>query len=237
MIHKQLYGGLGNATKLYARKESRKVCCDEDIIISNRMYNFLIGVIIIYGLLVNLVMIKFLTPFFININIGALIGCYVALSFAGVTISWKSKNPWLSFLGYNMVVVPFGLVLSTGLYGVSGNVIFHVCVVTVTIVAFMLTAATIFPEKFTDVRLGVVLFLSLFGVVAVRLLCLVFGFQLPILAWISATVFSLYIAYDWAIAQNYVKTVDNAVDSALDIYMDIVLLFLELLKIFGKDEE
>lgn len=51
---------------------------------------------------------------------------------------------------------------------------------------------------------------------------------------VAAAIFSLYIGYDWVKAQMYVKTVDNAVDSALDIYLDIINLFLQLLRILGS---
>ena len=49
-----------------------------------------------------------------------------------------------------------------------------------------------------------------------------------------AALFSLYIGYDFYRSQQFAKTVDNAVDCALDIYLDIVNLFLALLRIFGN---
>jgi FtsH-binding integral membrane protein len=35
-------------------------------------------------------------------------------------------------------------------------------------------------------------------------------------------------------AQRYPKTADNAVDCAVDIYLDIINLFLRLLRILGR---
>jgi FtsH-binding integral membrane protein len=52
--------------------------------------------------------------------------------------------------------------------------------------------------------------------------------------WIAAALFSLYIGYDIYRSQNYPKTLDNAVDSALDIYMDMANLFIRLLQILGN---
>jgi FtsH-binding integral membrane protein len=52
--------------------------------------------------------------------------------------------------------------------------------------------------------------------------------------YVIATLFSLYIAFDWARANKYPKTVNNAIASAFDIYYDIVNLFLRVLSIMGK---
>ena len=38
-----------------------------------------------------------------------------------------------------------------------------------------------------------------------------------------------YIGYDWAKAQEKRKTLDNAVDSAVDLYLDVINLFVRLL--------
>ena len=49
-------------------------------------------------------------------------------------------------------------------------------------------------------------------------------------------IFSLYIGYDWYRAQAYPKTLDNAVDSAIDLYIDIVNLFLRILALMSRDD-
>ena len=78
------------------------------------------------------------------------------------------------------------------------------------------------------------LFIALIGLVIAQLLCMLFNIYPTIISWVAAAIFSLYIGYDWVKAQMYVKTVDNAVDSALDIYLDIINLFLQLLRILGS---
>ena len=47
--------------------------------------------------------------------------------------------------------------------------------------------------------------------------------------WVVALLFCGYIGYDWAEAQNNAKTLDNAIDSAVALYLDIINLFLRLL--------
>ena len=51
---------------------------------------------------------------------------------------------------------------------------------------------------------------------------------------LGAYIFSLYIGFDWSRAQVMSKTLDNAVDAAVQIYLDIINLFIRLLKIMGK---
>ena len=53
--------------------------------------------------------------------------------------------------------------------------------------------------------------------------------------WVVALIFCGYIGYDWVEAQNKYKTLDNAVDSAMDLYLDIINLFVRLLS--SKDDD
>ena len=57
------------------------------------------------------------------------------------------------------------------------------------------------------------------------------------ISWIAAIVFSLYIAYDVYESQEYPPTMDNAIDSALDIYLDIANLFLRILQLLGNKSD
>ena len=66
---------------------------------------------------------------------------------------------------------------------------------------------------------------------------LILGRVQTVTSWIAAGVFSLYIGYDVYRSQQFPKTVDNAVDCALDIYMDIANLFLRILQILGKRKD
>ena len=52
--------------------------------------------------------------------------------------------------------------------------------------------------------------------------------------WIAAGLFSLYIGFDLYRSQQFPKTLDNAVDCALDIYLDIANLFIRLLRVMSR---
>ena len=57
---------------------------------------------------------------------------------------------------------------------------------------------------------------------------------MTIIDYAVALIFCGYIGLDWCRAQQYPKTLDNAIDSAADIYLDIVNLFIRILSITGK---
>ena len=78
--------------------------------------------------------------------------------------------------------------------------------------------------------LGVVLLISL----VVEIFCLLVGISTGFFDFLFVIVFSLYIGYDWYKAQQLDRTKDNAIDVALEIYLDIINLFLRLLSLFGK---
>ena len=59
---------------------------------------------------------------------------------------------------------------------------------------------------------------------------------LTLLDWIAAAVFSIYIVYDVNQALRVPATVDNAIDCALALYLDIINLFIRLLQIMGESK-
>jgi len=218
-----------------SNKQERFFQNPTDVIVSDRVYNMVIGIVIAYGVLVNMVMVKYLSPVFVNMNPLLLFIGYIVLCLAGTFIAYRSDNPYMSFLGYNLVVVPIGAVLAVCLQGYDSSLVFEAFVLTSVVTVFMLGAATAFPGTFAG--MGRMLFMALMGLLIGQLVCMILHIYPSILAWISAGIFSLYIGYDWVRAQSYIKTLDHAVDSALDIYIDIINLFLQILRILGRRSE
>ena len=227
-----------NMFGLSERKEERlyKEVFEKDIV-SDRTYNLYLGGVIIYGLLVNILICATCTEFALRMNpIVFLIG-YLACVFGGTYISRKSDDPLTSFLGYNLVVVPIGLVVSTSVYyygGLSSALVLQAIIYTAGMTIVMICLSILKPSFFS--KLGGLLLGSLFGLIIVELILLVIGAPQSITALAGAILFSLYIGYDYYRAQQYPKTVDNAVDSALDIYLDIINLFLRILRILGNSK-
>ena len=53
-----------------------------------------------------------------------------------------------------------------------------------------------------------------------------------LISWVSAIIYSLYIGYDIGMYQKYKKTIDNAINSAIDLYLDIYIIFRYFRNIF-----
>ena len=62
----------------------------------------------------------------------------------------------------------------------------------------------------------------------------IFHTSLGLLTWGGVVIFTLYIGYDWARAQAFPKTANNAICSAADIYVDIINLFLLILRLMDR---
>lgn len=201
---------------------------------SRSSYNLLIGGVLLWGFAINALMVKYATPHILGLNpLGLIIG-YFALSIIGMIISAKSDSAIVSFIGYNLVVVPVGAVLSVALVGTSSVSIMHAVIATGAVVAIMTILGSLFPNFFMS--MGRALFITLTVVVVVELLSMFFGWHMPSFwDWLVALLFSGYIAYDWAEAQYRPCTADDAVDACVGLYLDIVNLFLRILSISDDD--
>ena len=203
--------------------------------ISVRTYNIMLGLMILYGLVANVIIVAFSGDFFINMNpIVFLIG-YFVMALLGCILACVSDSPAVSFIGYNFVVLPIGALLSVFLTGYEEIDILAAIVVTAIVVLVMVIIATIYPYLFEG--LGKSLFIGLvIGLIAECVAVFVFGYGGNIFNWFFVILFSIYIGYDWSEAQAYPKTLNNAIDSALDIYLDIINIFIRILAIIGKKD-
>ena len=221
-----------------ARKARISEMVDPNAIISARAYNGVIVGVLLWGLLVNFLLCKYAADFAERLNPWVLIIGYLVLAISGMVIASKSHKPGISFLGYNMVAVPFGLIISVIVKhygGLESDVVMHAFLYTLLISVGMMALVMIVPQFFA--KLGGVLAGALLGAVLCEIMLLIFHVDQSFMDWIIAVIFSLYIGYDIYRSQQYPKTVDNAVDSALDIYMDMANLFIRLLEILGKKDD
>ena len=76
--------------------------------------------------------------------------------------------------------------------------------------------------------------ISLLITVVVEIILFFVGIQLGIIDYVVVLIFCGYVGYDWAKANVQTKTVDNAIDSASELYVDIVNLFVRILRILAR---
>lgn len=203
-------------------------------LITEQKYNIVLCGAVLWGLIINFILCITVGNVYEYINpIPFFIG-YFVLVIAGSLIASKSDNAVVSFIGYNMIVLPIGLVVSTvvELYGgVQSTVVAEAFLITMCVTAVMALFAVTKPDLVATI--GGILFPCLIGLIVAEVVVLLLGYNNNIFSWIGAALFSLYIAYDIYRSQQFTKTVDNAVDCAVDIYLDITALFLRILRIVG----
>lgn len=221
-------GILGNESVFSRTQQSN------DKIIGGGLFNFVIGITLLWGFAVNIFMVQNISPTF-GMQFGFLpfiIGYFVCC-FAGIMIFTKSDNPLISFIGYNLVVIPFGLVVNTIVSSYSPTLVLHAMQITAVVSLIMMILGSMFPKFF--IGLGKILFMALIAAIIGELVMVfIFKSHPGIIDFIVAIIFSGYIGYDWARANSIPKTLDNAVDSAAALYMDIINLFLRILRILGR---
>lgn len=221
-----------------ARRARLETYVEPDAVISDRAYNAVLIGVLVWGLLVNVILCAYVGDVYRYISPGIFLLLYIVCAFSGTMIASKSRNPAISFLGYNLVVVPFGLVISTLVWeygGLDSQIVRDAFVYTLVITLGMLGLEMMFPNFFD--KLGTALLGCLIALIICEFVLLLMRVQQSVLDWVAAGMFSLYIAYDIHRSQQFPKTVDNAVDCALDIYLDIANLFIRLLRIFGKKKD
>ncbi|MCQ2551567.1 MAG: Bax inhibitor-1 family protein [Clostridia bacterium] len=218
---------------LEKRKQQRmEMIPDKEI--GSRKYNLVIGIVIAWGFFVNFATVSLIgTPEFIQTApVVLIVFGYLVSATVGVIMSAKSSNPLISFIGYNLVVLPVGVLLALFLPMVPIEIIGKAFCLTGLITIGMMAISIAFPDTFLG--MGKTLFISLLVGIIVEAISLLLGYRGELFDYAFVGIFALYIGYDWAKAQAYPKTVDNAVDSALDLYLDVINLFVRLISIMSK---
>ncbi len=142
-----------------ARKEERMNAVNGEII-SERAYNLALGGTVFYGLLMNVIICKVFGEQMLNwvitssTNLIILLIGYAVLAIAGTFIAHKSTSPAISFLGYNLIVVPVGLLVSVTVSGYLSagmdQVVFQAIVITAITTFVMIALSCAFPAFFRD---------------------------------------------------------------------------------------
>lgn len=203
-------------------------------IISATAYNLTIGLTLCWGFAINWLMVTNINPESIaSINPWVFIIGYFASCFFGVYLFSTSEKSLVSFIGYNFVVVPFGLIINLVVSRYDSELVAEAIRITGLVTIGMMCLGSMFPDFFKKISRA--LTIALFLVIVVELIeIFIFGIHHGIIDWIVVLIFCGYIGYDWGRANQIPKTLDNAVDSAAALYMDIINLFLRILRILGR---
>ncbi len=228
-----------NSLSVFSTRKEERLNSGVGDQISVRRYNAVMLLTLLWGFLVNTVMVYYFAIPIMRLlsGVGPLwifIG-YFVLAIAGIAISARSTNPWISFLGYNLLVLPIGVLLCLILPGIPVAIVTKALLLTGIVTATMTLLGLVAPNVFLG--MGRTLFIALIvGILAELVATFLFHYSGTAFDWLFVVLFSGYIGYDVAKSQIYPKTVDNAVDCALDIYLDIINIFIRLLALLSRKE-
>lgn len=203
--------------------------------LSGRQYNVLIGVHLLYGLALTAFIcmkLPYILPQIYSVHPVVFSLGFLATCLVGGWIARK-ENYLLSILGYTMNVLCFGALLSLTTMFYPAHLIFIAAVLTFVVVLTMTVAAVFMPNAFLS--MGKALFIALIGLVVAEAVTFFMGIFYPdIFLLIGIFIFSLYVGYDWARGQQYPSTPSYACYTALQLYMDIIILFKRILLLMGR---
>lgn len=203
-------------------------------LISPAIYNITIGFCLFWGFFVNWLLVVNVAPESLwVINPWVFFIGYLASCFFGVYLFNSSEKPLISFVGYNFVVVPFGLIVNMVVSRYNEALVIEAIRITAGVTLVMMILGSVYPKFFQ--KISGALTVALLAVLVVELFQIfVLGIHHDWIDWAVAVIFCGYIGYDWGRANQIPKTLDNAVDSAAALYMDIINLFLRILRILGR---
>jgi FtsH-binding integral membrane protein len=163
----------------------------------------------------------------------------LAVALIGVYVAYRSDSPAVSLFGYALVAGPFGLLLGPFVAMYETSSIVKVFALTAMIVLVLGLIGAIIPDD-----------LSSWGVPLLGALLLLIGgyFIIPILGffgipvtgamtaldWVALIVFGALVLFDLNRAVRIPYTMDNAIDSAVAIYLDFINIFIRILRLMGK---
>lgn len=198
-------------------------------------FNITIGLMLLYGFVVNAILCFVFTDAVMAVPAPVAVIGYFVLAFVGMAICHKTENPVVGFIGYNFIVIPMGILLTPMLTYVRFETIRYAFCVMGVITVLVIGAAYLYPQFFLSIG-KMLLSCLVIGLIA-ELILWCFGLTSGVLDFAFVGIFSAYIGYDWAIAQQKPKTTPSAIRCAYMMYVDLINLLIRLIRILAKNRD
>ncbi|MBQ7678658.1 MAG: US12 family protein [Butyrivibrio sp.] len=206
---------------------------EEGTELTSLQFNLAIGMLLLLGFGLNILCMRGFASIINTLNPAVMIVMYLICVIAGTIMVSRSSNTYVCLAGYCLVAIPMGVCISPILEVYTTASVMNAMLITSGITVLMMLAAMVRPQWFAG--LGRSLFVSLIIVVIVESVsALFFRTHLDILDYVVAGIFSLYIGYDWHVANLQYKSPANTVRIALNLYLDIINLFVRIVQILGR---
>lgn len=202
--------------------------------LTSRQYNMLIAGLLAYGFALSAVFCFIFAPSAASINPIALSIGYLVCGFIGICMGCGAERTLTRFIGFNLLIIPTGITLASWIPSYS-NVVFQAALGTALIAGVMLIAAVIRPQIFEG--LGHTLFVCLTAVIVVELLLILFfGTSSAFIDLAVIIIMAGFIGYDFIEANKAPRTLNNAISFSMDLYLDLINIFVRLVSIFGNED-
>ena len=137
-----------------------------DRTLSAGVYNLVIGLTLCWGFWINWWMVGNIPVESIrSIHPWLFVGGYFASCLTGAWLFHSSDKPWVSFLGYNLVVVPFGLIINLVVSRYDSALVYEAIRITALVTLGMMLLGTLFPRFFASIASALTIALLLVIVV------------------------------------------------------------------------
>lgn len=199
--------------------------------ITDSMFNLIVGATLTWGFLMNYFIVQSLSFEWVVQNSVWISILYLISAFSGHALFEKSDNPIISFIGYNMIVLPVGVLLVPITEGHDANVLQTVFLQTALITGIMMALGSMFPKFFAK-TVGVVSTVVLAIVLSHLASMIFFGETFGV--WYEYVIIigmSIFIGFYWSYSMSCEKTVDKAIDTAGLLYLPIINIMSALLGI------
>lgn len=225
--------GMFSTTNVWNRASSRTATMSKNLFVLSLSGFTVLG--ILFAALVSRISVgwKLNEWQFIGFAIGV-----VVVSLVGVKIFNKSDNPAFSLLGYALVAGPFGLLLGPFVAMFTDASVLKIFVLTILMVVVLGAIGTIIPESLE--RWGIWLLGGLCLLLVGYFVVPIFGFfgvniggALTLLDWAGVLIFGGLVIFDMNRAMRLPYTLDNSIDAAAAVFMDILNIFIRLLSLLG----
>ena len=203
--------------------------------ISRKKFNTIIGFLLLYGFIMTFVITVLFAEAVANIPFLFLIIGYFICVIAGIIMIKKSYSPIKSFIAYNLIVLPLGILLALILPYYYLGTILMAMLLTGAITIVMVVFANIKPDWFISV--SKILPWLLLCVIIAEIVMLIMGFYLTIFDFIVLAIFAMYIGIDWIRMNSMPTTLCAAFDAAAEIYIDLINIFIRLLRILSRSND
>lgn len=209
--------------------------------ISASQFHLTIGGVLLWGFAVNFLIVRHVPlQTLLSIRPLGFFLVYFALCLSGMWLVHAARSAVAAFLGYNLIVVPLGCCVLLAIAQVeavnpkhAAEIVSQAVFYTGSVTACMMVLGAAFPGFFRGIAR--MLFFSLIGVIAVVCIAMLLGRPAPaFLDWIILLTFCGYIGLDWGRADRVPRTTHNAISVAASIYIDVINLFLTILRILSN---